>query len=147
MPAIVRWPGVVPPGRVSEQTSITMDWTATILAAGKTKPDPNYPLDGIDLTPAFRGTPPLTPVTRHSTPPSDRTLFWRNSNQDAVRHGRWKYLNDGTREYLFDLSIDQREQANYHDQNPAMFNQLRNEFQKWQSQVLPRPPARPPRSL
>jgi len=147
VPAIVRWPGVVPPGRVSEQTSITMDWTATILAAGQTKPDPNYPLDGIDLTPAFRGTPPLTPVTRHPTPSSDRTLFWRNSNQDAVRHGRWKYLNDGTREYLFDLSIDQREQANYQEQNPAMFNQLRNEFQKWQSQVLPRPPARPPRSL
>jgi arylsulfatase A-like enzyme len=97
--------------------------------------------------PAIRGTPPLTPVTRYPTPSTDRTFFWRNSNQDAVRSGRWKYLNDGTREYLFDLSIDQREQADYREQNPAMFSQLRDEFQKWQSQVLPRPPTRPPRVL
>jgi arylsulfatase A-like enzyme len=147
VPAIVRWLGVVPPGRVTAQTSITMDWTATILAAGQTKPDPVFPLDGIDLLPALRGTPPPTPVTRHPTPTSDRTFFWRNSNQDAVRRGRWKYLNDGTREYLFDLSIDQREQADFREQNPAMFNQLQSEFKKWQSQVLPRPPARPPRVL
>lgn len=147
VPAIVRWPGVVPARRTSEQMSITMDWTATILAAGQTKPDPGYPLDGIDLMPAIRSTPPPTPVTRHPTPSSDRTFFWRNSNQDAVRRGRWKYLNDGTREYLFDLSIDQREQANFRGQNPAEFDQLRNEFQKWQSQVLARPPARPSRVL
>jgi arylsulfatase A-like enzyme len=147
VPAIVRWPGVVPAGRVSAQTSITMDWTATILAAGQTKPDSSYPLDGIDLMPSLRGSPSPTPVTQHPIPSSDRTFFWRNSNQDAVRRGRWKYLKDGTQEYLFDLSIDQREQANFREQNPDMFNQLRDEFQKWQSQVLPRPPAHPPRVL
>ena len=32
VPAIVRWPGVIPAGRVTEQAAITMDWTATILA-------------------------------------------------------------------------------------------------------------------
>lgn len=196
VPAIVRWPGVVPPSRVTEQTSITMDWTATMLAAGQTKPDPSFPLDGDDLLPIISGGRSRRLRSQISDPKSqisdsqatgggesssrvtdggerslrasgggesssraadsggcdsrstyDRTLFWRNSNQDAVRRGRWKYLNDGTREYLFDLSIDQREQANFREQNPAIFNQLRNEFQKWQSQVLPRPPARPPRVL
>jgi len=146
VPAIVRWPTLLPANRISEQTAITMDWTATILAAGQSKPDPNYSLDGIDLMPTIRGTAP-TPGARHPSPSSDRTFFWRHSNQDAVRSGRWKYLNDGSQEYLFDLSIDQREQANYRKQNPAMFNQLRNEFQNWQSRVLPRPPARPPRVL
>ncbi|CAN5621486.1 sulfatase-like hydrolase/transferase [soil metagenome] len=138
VPAIVRWPGVVPPGRVTEQTSITMDWTATILAAGQAKPDPGFPLDGDDLLPVIGGS-------RVSRASYDRTLFWRNSNQDAVRRGRWKYLKDGRQEYLFDLSIDEREQADFREQNPVMFNQLRNEFQKWQLQVLPRPPARPTR--
>ncbi|MCM3902683.1 MAG: sulfatase-like hydrolase/transferase [Pyrinomonadaceae bacterium] len=140
VPAIVRWPGRVLAGRVSEQTSITMDWTATILAAGQTKSDPSFPLDGDDLLPVMTGG-------RESRATYDRTFFWRNSNQDAVRRGHWKYLNDGTREYLFDLAIDQREQADFREQNPAMFDQLRNEFQTWQSQVLPRPPARPPRVL
>ncbi len=138
VPAIVRWPGVVPAGRVSEQTSITMDWTATILAAGQTKPDPRFPLDGEDLLPIMnRG--------RDSRITYDRTFFWRNYNQDAVRRGRWKYLNDGTREYLFDLTVDQTERADFRERNPVMFDELRNEFQTWQSQVLPRPPVRPAR--
>jgi arylsulfatase A-like enzyme len=135
VPAIVRWPGKVPAGRVSEQTSITMDWTATILAAGQAMPDPRFPLDGEDLLPIISGS-------RKSVGTYDRTFFWRNSNQEAVRRGPWKYLNDGAREYLFDLTTDQREQANFREQNPIMFDQLRNEFQNWQTQVLPRPPAR-----
>ena len=173
VPAILRWPGVIPAGntanhmsgntqrrgmgsvsgvaafaalppggRIVEQPSITMDWTATILAAAHTKPDPNYPLDGQDLLPAIRSTRSPAPVTQHPTPFSDRAFFWRNSNQDAALKGPWKYLNDGSREYLFNLSVDQREQANFRDQNPAMFNQLRSEFKSWESTVLPRPPAR-----
>jgi arylsulfatase A-like enzyme len=86
---------------------------------------------------------PAIKSVRHNS--QERTFFWRNSNQDAVLRGRWKYLNDGTREHLFDLATDQREQAEFREQNPEMFNQLRDAFQKWQSEVLPRQPARPPR--
>ena len=113
-----------------------MDRTATILAAAQTRPDSSFPLDGDDLLPIMNGG-------RESRATYDRTFFWRSYNQDAVRRGRWKYLNDGTREYLFDLTIDQREQANFREQNPATFDQLRSEFQAWQSQILPRPPAKP----
>jgi arylsulfatase A-like enzyme len=143
VPAILRCPGVTPVGRVSGQPSITMDWTATILAIAHTKPDPNYPLDGLDLMPIIRDSRPATPNPLHPTPYSDRTFFWRNSNQDAALKGPWKYLNDGAREYLFNLSIDQREQANFRDQSPAMFDQLRSAFKNWEATVLPRPPARP----
>ena len=160
VPAIVRWPGVVPAGKVgtsTRQAAITMDWTATMLAAGNTKPDPAYPLDGIDLMPIIRNPristpnthhPSLSsghapaPHTQHPEPSADRTLFWRTSIQDAVLKGHWKYLKDGPKEYLFDLSVDQREQANFREENPTMFTQLRREFEKWQSTVLPRPPAR-----
>lgn len=132
VPAIVRWPGVIPAGRSTEQVAITMDWTATILAAAQTKPDTNYPLDGDDLLPVSKGVRPA----------SERKLFWRHDRQDAVRGGKWKYLNEGEREYLFDLSIDQREQADFKEQNPDVFRQLRSEFQRWQAQVLPRPEVR-----
>ncbi len=132
VPAIVRWPGVIPAGRSTEQVAITMDWTATILAATQTKPDINYPLDGDDLLPVSKG----------ERAAYERTLFWRHARQDAVLSGKWKYLNDGEREYLFDLSVDQREQADFKEQNPDMLRQLRSEFQKWQAQVLPRPEGR-----
>ena len=68
-----------------------------------------------------------------------RTFFWRNGNQDAALKGPWKYLNDGTREYLFNLSIDHREQANFREQNPEMFDRLKAEFKAWEATVLPRP--------
>jgi arylsulfatase A-like enzyme len=133
VPAIVRWPGMVTPGVVSQQVAITMDWTATILAATQTKPDVEYPLDGINLLPFISNT------LQSSTA---RAFFWRNSNQSAVLKGRWKYLDDGSTEYLFDLSVDQREQADFREHNPAVFEQLKNDFKQWDATVLPRPPAR-----
>jgi arylsulfatase A-like enzyme len=132
VPAIVRWPGVVPVNVVTRQAAITMDWTATMLALGNAKPDPAYPLDGNNLLPVIRGTQPVY----------ERSFFWRTSEMSAALNGSWKYVNDGTQEYLFDLAIDEREQANFREQNPSMFNQLRDEFKKWDSTVLPRPPVR-----
>jgi arylsulfatase A-like enzyme len=132
VPAMVRWPGVTPVGRVSEQAVITMDWTATMLAAGGAKADPRYPLDGQDLT----------DVLRERRSAYERIFFWRNSDQDAVVKGRWKYLRDGEREYLFDLGSDEHEQADFRELNPAMFARLRNEFKEWNSTVLPRPAVR-----
>jgi arylsulfatase A-like enzyme len=132
VPAIVRWPGVVPAGVVTEQAAITMDWTATMLALGNAKADTGYPLDGNDLLPVIRGAQPAY----------ERTFFWRTSIQDAALKGHWKYLKDGAEEYLFDLSVDEREQANFRELNPAIFTQLRGEFSKWNATVLPRPAAR-----
>lgn len=128
VPAIVRWPGIIRAGSSTDQVAITMDWTATILAATQTQFDPKYPLDGYDLLPAMRG----------ERTGEQRTLFWRYGNQDAVRKGKWKYLNDGDSEHLFDLSVDQREQADFKSINPEMFAQLQGEFAKWQRTVLPR---------
>lgn len=129
VPAIVRWPGVVPAGHTTNQAAITMDWTTTIMATTQTKADPNYPLDGDDLLPIMRGTRPVY----------DRAFFWRTRNQDAARSGKWKYLREGKEEYLFDLSVDEREQADFKEENQDTLQRLRAEFKKWQSQVLPYP--------
>ena len=51
IPAIVRWPGRIAAGSVSEQVMITMDWVPTLLAAAGTSPDAAYPSDGEDLGP------------------------------------------------------------------------------------------------
>ena len=128
VPAIVRWPGVVPANRVTNQMAISMDWTATILAAAKTKAAEGYPLDGIDLLPVIRGASPI----------HDRTFFWRIYSQDAVRQGKWKYYRDGARRSLFNLSVDQREQADFSKQKPDVLERLASEFSKWNEQMLPR---------
>ena len=128
VPAIVRWPGVVPANRVTNQMAISMDWTAMIVAAAGTKAADGYPLDGIDLLPVIRGTSPI----------HDRTFFWRIYSQDAVRQGKWKYFRDGPRRSLFDLSVDQREQAEFSKQKPDVLERLVSEFKNWDQQMLPR---------
>ncbi len=122
VPGIVRWPGVTTPGTVSDQPVITMDWTATMIAAAGGKPDEKYPLDGLDVSQALRAKSQVF----------DRTFFWRNRRQGAIRRGKWKYLREGTNEFLFDLTVDQREQANFADTEPVTLRQLRSEFQQWE---------------
>ena len=130
VPALVRWPGVVPANRLTQQMAITMDWTATIIAAAKASAGPSF--DGIDLLPVIKGTSAVT----------DRTFFWRIYSQDAVRDGKWKYVRDGEVRKLFDLSLDQHEQADFSKKRPEVLQRLMSEFNKWNDQMLPRPPAR-----
>jgi len=129
VPALVRWPGVVPANRLTQQMAITMDWTATIVAAAKTE---GHSFDGIDLLPVIKGISKVI----------DRTFFWRISSRDAVREGKWKYVRDGEVRKLFDLSLDQHEQADFSQKNPEVLQRLMSEFSKWNDQMLPRPPAR-----
>ena len=128
VPAVVRWPGVVPANRVTHQMAITMDWTASILAATETKPAQGYSLDGINLLPLIQAKEDV----------QDRTFFWRIYDQDAVRQGKWKYVRIGDRRTLFDLSIDQREQADFGVKNPDILERLTAEFDNWNRQMLPR---------
>ncbi len=132
VPALVRWPGVVPANRVTKQMAITMDWTATMVASAKVDASAGHSFDGIDLLPVIRGTSPVI----------DRTFFWRIYSRDAVRDGKWKYVRDGEVRKLFDLSVDQHEKADFSQKHPEVFQRLMSEFSKWNDQMLPRPPAR-----
>ena len=132
VPALVRWPGVVPANRVVQQMAITMDWTATILAAARANVPADHGLDGIDLL----------PVIKSASPVIERTFFWRIYSQDAVRDGNWKFVSNGEVRKLFDLSVDQHEQADFSRKHPEVMQRLMKAFATWNDQMLPRPPAR-----
>jgi arylsulfatase A-like enzyme len=125
VPAIVRWPGVTRPGIVSDQPVITMDWTATMIAAAGATPDHSYPLDGEDLTGIL--------ASKRSS--FDRSFFWRTRRQGAMRSGNWKYIREGKNESLHDLSVDEREQANFAEADPERLASLRRQFDDWESQM------------
>ncbi|HEY7444939.1 MAG TPA: sulfatase-like hydrolase/transferase [Vicinamibacterales bacterium] len=128
VPAIVRWPGIVPAGRTTEQSAITMDWTATILAATNTQPAASHPLDGEDLMPVCRG----------ARTPYERPLFWRTQAQDAARVGKWKYLKESDREHLFDLSIDPGEKNDLRTERADIVDRMKNQHFAWNAQMLAR---------
>jgi arylsulfatase A-like enzyme len=135
VPAIIRWPGRVPAGRTTDQSTTSMDWTATLLRVGGATPDPSYPLDGLDLSPLWRGKPAGF----------DRTLFWRTRQADAARRGRWKYLRTDGDERLFDIPRDPGEGADLGAYEPGILSALRAEFDEWNRGMLPRPTASRPR--
>jgi len=132
VPQVVWWPGRVQNGVVSPQVTISMDLTATCLAAAGVAPDPGQPLDGLDLLPLLAGDHPAVP----------RALFWRlaNRQQRAVRRGDWKYLKVGEQEFLFDLAWDPRERGNLAKKQPALLDELRALWIEWDRGMLPIPP-------
>ena len=129
VPAIARWPGVIPAGRMTDQAAITMDWTATILGATNTQADPSFPLDGENLMPVCTG----------QRAPYDRTLFWRVTGISAARVGSWKYLRNDSGEYLFDLATDPGEKSDVRETGPDRFEAIRGQYETWAAQMLPLP--------
>jgi arylsulfatase A-like enzyme len=128
VPTIFRWPGRIRAGRVSGQVGITMDLTASILAATGTAAPPDARLEGINLLPVLAGRAPLT----------ERTLFWRviaPSPQQAVRSGDWKLLMDGGRAMLFNLRTDVGERNNLIGQRSDIARRLRPLLAAWQEDV------------
>jgi arylsulfatase A-like enzyme len=129
VPAIVRWPGMVRPGAVTEQAAITMDWTATILAAAGVSADAAQPLDGESLLPVLTG----------ERQAYDREFYWRLRARSAARVGRWKYVQEGSEEHLYDLAVDLGEKTDLKMRETAVFADVKNRYSRWAAEMLPRP--------
>lgn len=130
VPQILWQPGTIAPDQVSEQVCISMDLSATCLeAAGLAQHLPG--LDGRSLLPLLHG----------QQAPQPRTLYWRmrNREQQAMRRGDWKYLQVSGKDHLFDLSHDWRERANFASAQPALLQELKDQWQDWNRQMLPVP--------
>jgi arylsulfatase A-like enzyme len=130
VPAAMRWPGTLPRGKSCVQLAITMDWTATMLAAAGASV-PAGALDGMNMLPCARGAGPV-----------ERTLFWRQPDPIASPHaaahrGNWKYLRAGTREFLFDVSVDPGEKADLKAQYPDVLRDLRSAWEGWNAGMVP----------
>jgi arylsulfatase A-like enzyme len=126
----MRWPGRIPAGRAVDEPAITMDLTATFLAAAGASPPKGYVLDGADLLPAVRGEARLP----------ERALCWRiqrsNRQMRAIRMGDWKYLDDGgTMDLLFDLRRDIGERQNLVFQHPDKVASLKAELARWEAEM------------
>lgn len=126
IPAIMRLPDVIPANESSEMPGIAMDLTATILdVAGLS--DATAELDGINLIPYLRKEQPLP----------GRQFYWRADmydfgKQKAVRDGKWKYIEHGDTQFLFDLNADVGERHNLFYEHTDVVNRLRADLEAWQ---------------
>ena len=132
VPCVMRWPAKLPKGKVTSQMAITMDLHATFLkmAGAEAHTPADKPLDGIDLMPLLTG----------DAKPVDRTFYWRmdrsSRKQKAIRHGKWKYINDGnSMDLLFNLETDISEHTNLGYQHPDVVTDIKERLKTWEAEM------------
>ncbi len=116
VPTLVRWPGVIAPGSVIEETVSNLDWFPTLvdLAGGELPADAG--LRGRSVVPLLRGDADDTweneIFLQYSTEHQSRTHLrgWRSSHHKLVRD----FLNEG-RDEFYDLAADPGETTNLID--------------------------------
>lgn len=136
VPGILRWPGHLPKGKVSNQVAASMDFAATIAEACGLAPDPAQPFDGISLLPILTGKQPEQP----------RTLYWRinrvDRRQAAIRHGNWKWIREGEYDQLYDLSKDPGERKDVGWRNQKLVAELADKYTAWETMLKKNPPPK-----
>lgn len=146
VPAIVRWPGRVPAGAVSDRVSGFEDWLPTILELVGAADSIPEQLDGISLAPTLLGK-------KQKPRPFLYREFPGYGGQQSIRVGDWKAirtnLNAGNvKVELYDLSQDpgeRRDVASEHPDTLARLTKLMEE-QHTKSEHFPLPPFdRPPK--
>ena len=129
VPAIMRWPGRIPAGRVTGQVGITMDLTATVLAATSSLVPADAHPEGVNLLPHVEGRAPV----------SERTLFWRtnvgNRTMKAVRQGDYKLVVDANQLLLFNVRRDPGERTDLAKSETPRVRTLRQLIGAWEADV------------
>jgi arylsulfatase A-like enzyme len=143
VPALVRWPGVVAPGRVDATPVISTDLFATILAAAGVARPPDDPGDGTSLVPLLRGGALERDALFFHYP----NYAWHRSNRlgGAIRVGSHKLIerfDDGSLE-LYDLAADLGETRDLAVVEPELAAELQRRLAAWRADVNA---AMPPRA-
>ncbi len=124
VPCIVRWPGHVPAGTITNEIATSMDFLPTLrraATAGRSAGGDDGPvIDGRDLTEVL-----LDPANARS--PHEAFLYYWMNDLEAIRVGRWKlHLSKHGAEIneLYDLHLDVAEANDVHTAHPDVVADL-----------------------
>lgn len=128
VPAIIRFPGKIPEGKICNSTILSMDLFPSLVDLAGGKPAANK-LDGISIKSLLLHGEELPP----------RDLFWSFKNQRAMRRGKWKLVSttkDGiTTNELFDLEADLPEENDLSAEEPQLLNDMLQNMESWHKEV------------
>ena len=119
VPGIVRWPGMVAPGRTTTELATSMDLFPTFAALAGADVPADRTIDGRDIRPLL--------FDAEATSPHDAFLYYLMNDLEAVRAGRWKLHVAKHGEpvlHLYDLEADREEAHDVHDRHPDVVARL-----------------------
>ncbi len=120
VPCIMRWPGKIPGGSVSNGIAAAMDFYPTLAEIAGTNPPADRTIDGKTLLPLIRDPD-------HTDSPRDTFFYFMKNNLEAVRRGKWKLhvrkRDEAIRE-LYDLDADPGESNNVIEAHPDVAAEL-----------------------
>ena len=145
-PTIIRWPGVVTPGSISNEPMTSTDFYPTILEMANLPFQPEQHYDGVSIAPLLKGE-------KESL---DRdALFWHYphySNQGgtpggAIRMGDFKLIEfyEDDHVELYNLREDIGETEDLAESNSELTNRLRERLTTWRQSVGAKMPTENPR--
>ena len=148
-PLIIKWPGVVKSGRVSDAMVISNDFYPTICEMAGVPGRPNGRIDGLSLVPHLAKGKPIRRDTLYWHYPHYSGQGGRPSG--SIRCGDWKlieHFEDGKIE-LFELKADISEKDDLAGKRPARANELHEKLIAWRKSVdaqmpTPNPEYKPP---
>ena len=131
MPAIMRWPARIQPGRVVSEPVSTLDLFPSLVAlTGATLPNRHY--DGQDVSKLITGE--LSRIGGKGIDGGRELVFWQEAGRPgALRSGRYKYLRPGmwnTSPTLFDLEADPGERSDLVPSRPDLAKQLESRLRE-----------------
>ena len=133
VPCIIRWPGHIPAGSVSNAFVSAMEIFPTLVhAAGAELPE-GVVLDGYDIMPVLTG--------QQESP--RKQMFWQFRFEKAARIGDWKWVQSRKGSGLFNLAEDIGEQHDLSEERPQELERITQRFQEWQVRMEAAEPRRP----
>ena len=121
VPYVAKWPGHIAAGTKYAQPVTNIDMMPTMVAAAGGKMPTDRVIDGVNLLPFLSAKPETQP---------QRSLFWRDGPQRALRHGSWKLISSELprKDWLFNLANDPTEKVNLAEREPQKLAELKAEL-------------------
>jgi arylsulfatase A-like enzyme len=129
VPCIIRWPGHVPAGRVSDAIFSTVDFMPTIANLAGYKVPKDRIIDGVDQTTLLLG--------KSEAGARNHLYYFCRNEMHGVRKGKWKLLLPNRKNYynyvkdtgssemeLYNLESDLGEQRNLAGQHPGIVSEM-----------------------
>jgi arylsulfatase A len=140
IPLIVRWPGIVEKGSLSNMLVNTCDLFATIMdITGVTQPA-GQAVDGVSLTPLLRQTGSLDRETLYWHFPTSQWTRWPGG---AIRKGNYKLIEffEDDHVELYDLASDIGETIDLVNAHPDIADDLLQDLRRWRRSVNAQMPS------